>query len=219
MSQSQRYRLHACAAMILAIGMSACSSNKGPDRTAKAVESFSNTRQKLDAASAQVGATNDSLKALTTAGSGDLRPLYDNFTKQVKKTQSMADQARDRAESMRAKADAYTTQWQKEFSSISDAEVRRMSEARATAAKADFDRVRSAASNVRAAYAPYREGLQDVQTFLANDLTAEGVRSITTKANETIRKGEALQKEIAALQTELTTLETKWSSSMGEPAK
>ena len=94
-----------------------------------------------------------------------------------------------------------------------------MSEARATAAKSDFDRVRSAAADVKGAYAPYREGLQDVQQYLANDLTAEGVRSITTKANDTIRKGEALQQKIASLQAELDTLAGKWSSNLGQPAK
>jgi hypothetical protein len=184
----------------------------GPERSAKAVESFKDTRKHLANASKQVGATNDSLRKLTTASGGDLRSMYNKFVDNVKETQDMAEGARKRAENMRANSERYTAQWQKEMSTISDAELRRMSEQRAAAARTEFDRVRSAAAEVKAAYAPYRQGLQDVQQYLANDLTAAGVQSIGSKADDTIRKGEALQQRISDLQRELDSLASKWSS-------
>jgi molecular chaperone GrpE (heat shock protein) len=145
--------------------------------------------------------------------------MFDRYAQNVRTTQQMADEARKRADDMRANTEAYTAQWQKEFAKISDEEVRRMSEQRVAAAKAEFERVRSAAAEVKAAYAPYRQGLQDVQQYLANDLTAEGVRTIQPKAEDTIRKGEALQQQIATLEKELDTLAGKWSSNLGQPAQ
>src|SRR5688572_18986548 len=106
------------ALLLAAIALIGCSSGpKGPERSAKAVESFKDTRKHLTNASKQVGATNDSLRKLTTA-SGDLRSMYNKFVDNVKETQDMAEGARKRAENMRVNSERYTAQWQKEMSSI-----------------------------------------------------------------------------------------------------
>src|SRR5687767_7539338 len=213
MRQSQQQWIRTWPVVLVALAVVGCSSNKGPDRTAKAVESFKDTRKHLADASKQVGATNDSLRALS-AGGGDLRPLFDKYVANVKRTQDMADGARKRADAMRAKTDEYTKQWQKELSAINDAQLRAQSQQRVAAAKAEFDRVRSAAAEVKTAYQPYRQGLNDVQQYLTNDLTTAGVQSVGTKANDTIRKGETLQQRIADLERELDALAGKWSAKL-----
>src|SRR5687768_14378944 len=92
MSQSQIYRVHAWAFVVLAlVSGGGCSSSEGPSRTAKAVESFRETRGHLADASKQVATTNDSLRTLTTAASGDLRPLFEKYVENVRRTQEMAD--------------------------------------------------------------------------------------------------------------------------------
>jgi hypothetical protein len=189
-----------------------CSSDaKGPGRTAKAVESLGATKKELADASKQVAATNDSLRKLVDA-SGDLRPMYNKFADNVRKTEDAAKQARGRAEGMRKNTDAYVAQWQKESGSITDEQLRRMSQDRANSAKGDFDRVRGAATEAKSAYEPYMQGLKDVQQYLANDLTVAGVQSIRPKADDTIQKGQALQQGLTNLQGELDALAAKWSS-------
>jgi molecular chaperone GrpE (heat shock protein) len=208
-----------CLATFAAAVGGCSSAPKGPARTAKAVESFRDTREHLADASKQVTATNDSLRVLSEASSGDLRPLFNKFAANVQKTEAAAKEARDRAEAMRKNTDAYVAQWQKEFSTISDEELRRTSEQRVAAAKTEFERVRSAAAEARSAYEPYMQGLKDVQQYLTNDLTAQGVSAIRPKATDTIRKGETLQQRIATVQAEVDALSSKWSSKLGEKAK
>jgi chromosome segregation ATPase len=203
-------------ALVACAVASGCSSNpKGPGRTAKAVESLNDTRKQLANASKQVNDTNQSLRTLADASSGDLRSLYNKFAENVRDTEEAAKKARERSEAMRKNTDAYVAEWQKEFGTISDEQLRRMSQERASAARADFERVRSAAAEARAAYEPYMQGLKDVQQYLANDLTADGVRSIRPKADDTIRKGDTLQQRIAAVQAEVEALSGKWSSKLG----
>src|SRR5688572_19448236 len=117
MSQSQKYRVHAWAFIVLAAVSGGCSSSgEGPDRTAKAVESFRETRGHLADASKQVATTNDSLLKLTSAAAGDLRPMFDKYVENVRRTQAMADAARKRSDGMSANVNAYTATWQKELS-------------------------------------------------------------------------------------------------------
>ena len=214
MRQSKQQWIRTWPVVLVALAVAGCSSNKGPERTAKAVESFKDTRKHLADASKQVGATNDSLRKLSS-GTGDLRPLFDKYAANVKRTQDMADGARKRADEMRARTDAYTKQWQKELSAITDEQLRTQSQQRVAAAEADFAKVRSAAAEVKAAYQPYKQGLNDVQQFLANDLTAAGVQSVRTKADDTVRRGETLQQRIVDLERELDTLAGKWASKLG----
>jgi hypothetical protein len=166
-----------------------------------------------------VKTTNESLQALTAASGGDLRPLFNKYAENVRKTQDMANAARDRAQAMREHTDDYVAQWQKEVSSISDEQLRQMSQQRAAKAKTEFDRIRSVAQDARAAYDPYMQGLQDVQQYLTNDLTAGGIQTIKPKADDTIRKGQTLEQKLADLQTELDGLSQKWSSKLGESGR
>lgn len=202
---------------LVAVAVCGCSSNpKGPGRTAKAVESFGDTREHIDRANKQVAATNESLRKLRDASGGDLRPMFNKFAENVKKTEDAAKEAKSRSEAMRKNTDAYVAQWQKEMGQISDESLRKMSQQRAAAAKADFERVRAAAADAREAYEPYMQGLHDVQQYLANDLTASGVQSIRPKADDTIRKGETLVQRLGVVQSEVDALSSKWSSKLGK---
>ena len=97
-----------------------CSSEpKGPQRKAKAVESFKKTQEGIASAGAQVKTTNDSLRAVTAATEGDLRPAFTKYAENVKKTEEMAEKARERAAAIRAATDEYVNQWQSEVRSIS----------------------------------------------------------------------------------------------------
>jgi hypothetical protein len=191
-----------------------CSSNpKGPERSTKAVESFRETQKNLAAASAQVQETNASLRQLTAAGAGgDLRPVFNKFAEDVRQTQDLAKKAGERAAAMRAKTDVYVTQWNAEIQGISDEQLRAQGQQRMAAARADFGRVAGVAQEARAAYEPYMTGLQDIQTYLSNDLTAGGVASVQSKAQSTIRAGESLRQKLDALQQELEQVASKWSS-------
>jgi hypothetical protein len=206
-------------ALALALAMGCSSSPEGPKRTAKAVESFKTTRDNIAEASGQVQLTNESLKQLTMQTEGDLRSSFNKYDSNVKKTQSIAEGARKRAAAMRENTDAYVAQWRDELGTIDDPELRKISESRATAAKAEFEKIRSLAQDARTAYEPYRKGLEDVQKYLANDLTAGGVQAVQPKATATIAQGDALHQKLMALQTELDGLSQKWSSKLQKSSK
>ena len=197
-----------------AVSILGCSSEpKGPSRSAKAVESFRETRQNIDAASNQVAMTNQSLQALAAGGQeGDLRAAYTAYVNNVQQMDKMAQRARERASQMRARTDDYVTKWEAELKQIDDDELRKSSRDRMDAARASFRKVADAAQAVREAYEPYMGGLKDVQTFLANDLTAGGVSSVQGKAKSTIAQGETLRQKLAAVSAELDRIAATWAS-------
>jgi hypothetical protein len=123
----------------------------------------------------------------------------------------MAEEAGARARTMQVRSNDYVTEWQAEIKGISDEGLRKTSQDRMTSAKTDFDEVASLAREAREAYQPYMQGLQDMENVLANDLTSAGIESARAQGNRTIADGRALNNKIAARQTELDQLSTKWS--------
>lgn len=208
-------RLVSIFVVAVSLGVGGCSSEpKGPQRKAKAVESLAKTRSSLADASKQVAATNESLRTVSSATEGNLRPAFTKYAENVKKTESMAEAARNRAKAMRERTAEYVDQWHNEVRAIQDPELRKASAKRAEGAKAEFERMRDVAEEARNAYEPYMTGLKDVQQYLTNDLTAGGVAAVKGKADDTIRLGETLQQKLTAVQTELDGLSQKWSSTL-----
>ncbi|HEY7117032.1 MAG TPA: DUF2959 family protein [Tepidisphaeraceae bacterium] len=202
-----------CLALIATTG---CSSNpKGPERSAAAVESLRDTKDQLSKADAQVGETITSLNTLMGQNSGDLRPTFNKFSDEIRQTREMAEAASNRAAAMRERTNEYVTQWQAEQKAITDPELQRMSQERASRATAQFDRVRSVAQETRAAYQPWMQSLTDVQTFLANDLTSAGVTAAKPKAMRAVDQGNALRAKIGQLEAEIDRVAATWSSAAG----
>ena len=197
----------------VALPLLGCSSEpKGPKRAAKTVESFQATKQNLASANAQIQATNESLRKLTSGEATDLRMAYTDYVKHVEQTDKLAKKARDRAASLRSRTDDYVNAWEAEMKQIDDEELRSRSKQRMAAARAEFQKVVDTGQEVREAYDPYMKSLRDVQTFLANDLTAGGIESAKGKATTTISQGEEVRKKLAALEAELDRVASMWAA-------
>lgn len=208
----------ACSAVIvaLAVGSFGCSSGpKGPERSAKAVDSLNSTKDEVAKADAQVGETLKSLDALVRPDQVDLRGAYAQYVDEVRETRKMAEAAAKRAAAMRDRTDAYVTQWQAEQGTITDPELQRSSQERAATAKAEFQRVRSLAQDARAAYDPWMQSLTDIQTYLANDLTPTGAAAARSKSQWAMEQGNSLRKRLAELQAELDRVAARWSGKAG----
>jgi len=203
--------------LTLLLGLVAgCSSSddKAIQRNEQATTGLQQTRNELDAADAQVDATLNSLRALASQDSGDLRPTYKKFSDDVDKLGTMADDARNRATAMRERSTEYINKWRQEAEGISDPQLRQASEQRQASARADFEKVAALAQQTRAAYDPFMKDLRDIRTALSNDLTPAGVRAVRPVIDRTIQEGQAVRGRIGALNAEIDALSRRWSSAM-----
>lgn len=200
------WRTVLAVALVFCIGCS--TSQSGQQRSEKTVESFRQTRKSLSDAGKQVQITDSSLRNLTTTS--DLRPAFDRFVENVRQMQKMASSARERASAMREKTNEYITQWQAEMMSGPDQQSRRADVERLAAARTDFDRVRIVAQEVRAAYDPYMQNLQEVREILGNDLTSAGQQAVNLRAVRVVQMGDSLQRKLAEAERELDRLSENW---------
>ena len=126
----------------------------------------------------------DTLDALSKQKSGDLRPSYDAFVAEVKKTHDAAEATRSRAGSMETASKDYFGAWQADVGAISNESLRKSAQRRLDDVRRSYDKVVASLRQAATAFKPYLSNLDDIQKTLANDVTEGGVRAIRGVAND-----------------------------------
>ena len=181
---------------------SAALSVPGVQRTATAVDGLRQMSEELADARAQVDETIAALDELSTA-QGDLLAPFQRFLTANQRVDEAERRIGDRGEEMRTRARDYITNWEVEVYGVEDPDLRKQAEARRSRVRADYGRIADASRALREGMAPFQKSLDDLETFLGNDLTPAGVRAAAPAAGRATEQGRALQQRIDGLASEL----------------
>jgi len=160
---------------------------------------------------AQVGATLDALNQLTGQGGGDLRPAYDEFSRELDATQALSLRVRQQSDAMRARGRDYFRSWQEQSLTINDPSIRTQAELRQATVRTDFNRIVASMQQARDSFAPFMTGLLDIRHYLSTDLTPRGVGAIEQAMRKAKEDGAAVQKRLDAVAAELDRGEAELS--------
>jgi hypothetical protein len=206
--------------LIGVFGTGGCSSGNGGGGGSssvagkQAVEGFTKTQEALSKGQKQV---DDLLASMAALSSGkNLPDANKKFNAEVADLKKSAESARKRYEEMNKKQTAFVKKWQAEMSKLNDPTLKSTLEQRRAAVSANFDKVKSAAAAVRDAYQPFMAKLTEVQKTLAIDLTPQTVAGIKPTLDSATADGQQLKAKIAALQQELSAIQSGLSAA---PAK
>lgn len=183
-------------------GQSAALGVPGVQRTATAVDGLRQVNQEL--ANAR-GAVDESIAALAelSAARGDLLAPFQRFLTANQQVDDAERHMGERGEQMRARARDYITNWEVEVYGVEDPDLRKQAESRRSRVRADYGRIADASRAFREEMAPFQKSLDDLETFLGNDLTPAGVRAAAAAIERATQQGQALQQRIDALSSEL----------------
>jgi len=186
----------------------ACKSGEKSDEGSKegsmAVEGFNATRASITNAQTRVDNVS---KALDQIASGaDLPKSYAHFNTTVADIEKAASDAKKRGEAMRARMQEYVSRWQNEIDKMEDPTIRAGLTERREAVRQNFDKVRSAGQEARAAYDPYLKQLHEIQRALKIDLTPQQVTALKPVFAESRKNGETLKQKLSAMQAELDNI-------------
>jgi hypothetical protein len=170
----------------------------------------------LDKGLSQVDSVLASLDKVVANKSGDLRPAYDAFGKEVDKTMDVAAEARKSADSMKARAKEQFDAWFKESQNITEPSVQKASLERRDQARAAFNKVQEDGQKVKAAYDPFITGLKDTRSFLSTDLTSHGVDALSKTIDKVHSDGKALKAAITSMQQAMTEFKGQVVSPRGK---
>jgi len=143
------------------------------------------TGKTVDQAAAEIGqtithldATLVALKDLVKNPAADLTAQSKLFTKSLGSLESSAKKVAELASEIDTKSQDYFAQWDTQIASVQNEDIReRTAERRETVSK-NFQKLKEEYVDVREGFKPLLDDLRDVRTFLANDLTVDGLKTI-----------------------------------------
>lgn len=198
--------------IIVLAAAAGCSSDPGRERATKTVSSLETTRDRVGDARKQVDKTLASANAIQ-AGQGDLSKLYNQYKSDVAKLELQATEARERAADMQARRTEYQQKWAQQSAQMTSPELKAAAEARAAKVRQRWDGITTKAAAVREAYGPFDKTLKELQAYLSNDLTREGVTAASAMFTKINTDGNNLNAKLDDLAAELSAVAGSMSPS------
>lgn len=168
----------------------------GMDRATKTTDTMQVLQNDYRQASIQISATNKSLASLILPTQADTSKAYDVYTKDVKKMEDLGNRLNQHTEKMQNQRDAYFSEWE---SSYANPDIQKLSEQRRIEMRAVYAKIPEASVGVKGALQSYLADTTEIQRYLSNDLTPQGIESIRPIARRAIMDGDRVQESIRSL--------------------
>jgi hypothetical protein len=173
-------------------GLSGCATT-GMDRATKTTNSMQTVERDYKTASAQIDATNASLEELVKLDQTDLKKAYVAYAENVKKMEKSGNQLNMHTEKMSANGNEYFAEWE---SSYTNPEIRELSERRRIEMKEIFVKIPEASIGVKGALKSYMTDIREIEMYLSNDLTSQGIETIRPVARRAVMDGDSLNASV-----------------------
>jgi hypothetical protein len=210
--------------VILAGGCATFGQKTGVERAEKATSSMQAVNSDLGEASMQIDAVKASLDNLLRTGQSqaalpdDVRIAYDTFSENADKMKDVGKKLNRNIDTMNSDGNDYFLEWAKEGGTYTDPNIMKLSEDRRTRLNSTFREMQSATASVRANLNTYLNDLDQVQTYLSNDLTPQGISGITGIAQAVERDGNRLKQSFAPVETAIMQARAEMTPGTGGAA-
>ena len=197
--KTKTLQLIGCTALAVSLALAAGCLSKRYDKSAVTGTALQTTAEKINLGNAQLTLVLASLNNLVERPQADLRPQFDQFSAELNKLQSLAEDVNDKATDMQAKGADYFKDWNQQLATINSEDVRTRSAKRAKAVEAQFIAINGSYQEVKTSFKPFMSDLQDIKTALGNDLTSAGLDAIKRTVAQANKEAKPLRKDIAKL--------------------
>jgi chromosome segregation ATPase len=195
---------------IVALG-AGCASLKtreaGVERAEKTTTSMQAVDSEIKSASMQIDVVKASLESLIRTGQqpgaqpDNVKAAYETFTANADKMQDSGKNLNSHINEMSSQGNDYFEEWAKEGGSYTNPQIQKLSEERRSRLSDTFREMELATAGVRGNLNSYLSELEQVQTYLSNDLTPQGIAAISPVAQSVIQSGDKLKQSFAPVET------------------
>jgi hypothetical protein len=165
----------------------------GMDRATKTTNSMQTVEGDYKQASVQIDTTRVSLEELIKPNQTDMKKAYDAYTENVVKMEKSGKQLDTHTEKMRVKGNEYFADWE---SSYTNPEIRELSERRRIEIREGYVKISEASIGVKGTLKSYLTDIREIQKYLSNDLTPQGIESIRPVAQRALTDGDNLKETV-----------------------
>lgn len=205
-------------------GCATVSKKSGVELAEKTTESMENVNTGMKQASAQIDATNASLNELLTTGQSpaalpaDVKRAFETYSNNVGKMEDTAKSLNKDIDQMNSQSNAYFQEWSKEGATYTDPEIQRLSQERRVKLSRSFTDIAATSAGMRGSLNTYLSEIKQIQNYLSNDLTPEGISAIGPIAKAAERDGNNVKSSFQPVQTAIAQARAEMTPGIGAAA-
>ncbi|HKX46379.1 MAG TPA: DUF2959 family protein, partial [Planctomycetota bacterium] len=180
------------AALLAASAGVACQADSGyahSDATAERMEDLQESVRELGV---KIESSVASLSDVVASATSDPKPAFKRYKKELSAAQSARAQCEKYFESIRTECQAYFTQWEADMATVTDEDLRETADARRKKLEQAIARVSKSMETARTELDTFMTSLQDMATFLGNDLSPTAIDSIESKSKKAKKDSEEI---------------------------
>jgi len=175
----------------------------GMDRSVKTSNSIKEVDSDIKKINVQIDVTITSLDSLIKAVKPDLKKAFNTYSDAVDELDSQGKKVLKHIAEMKSRSTDYFAEWQKQGDAYTNPQIRDLSDERRNKLTEIYARVPAAGSGIERAYHAYMSDLKEIQTYLSNDLTPDGIIGITSVAEKSDQDAQALKTSLEPVITAL----------------
>ena len=156
------------------------------------------------AAKAKINAAAESLAAVVEKGEQDPAPSFEQYKKDVSAVEEAASASDSHLKSLQSQGQAYMAEWEKQAATITDEDLKKLANERRAKLSAAVKEVQDAMLAAQGEITPYRAKLKDMETYLKNDLTPAGIKSIKDKSKQMTKDAKSISEKLDEVAEALT---------------
>ena len=198
----------------LALSSTSCSSPKAVKSADAAGSSLQSLAGSLEKGRAQVAKVMTALNEVVVAAA-DPKKAYGSFSSEVASLDKIAADARERSDKMKATLKEHYALWDQELAAISNPDLKQQSITRKAEVTKAFEDIKESFVQVSLTFKPYLKNLQDLNRYLATDLSAKGIAGAGNMITGLKTESVTVQRDIQAAAAKIASLQT----SMGKAPK
>jgi tetrahydromethanopterin S-methyltransferase subunit B len=198
----------------VALVAAACASKSGVSRTDDLMNALDNLNKSSVTARADIDKVAGTLKTIEKGGIKDPRGLFAQFQAEVGKVAGSKAAVESGGASVRSAMDAHFAAWEKDANEMQNAEIRAASMKRRDEARKTMSSLEPSISKAKTVYDGYVATLNDIEKFLAADLSPGGVSAAEDSIEKATDDGENVQEALEKLEE----LVTETRNAMAVPA-
>lgn len=182
-----------------AFAVAACSTT-GMQRSEKVQSTMQIVDNDIKLIIVQLDAIGASLDELTKSGQADTKKAFNLFSDNASKIKEMQQNFAQHANEMEASGKAYFAEWDSDGQNYDNPDIQRKSDERRAALGETYDKIALNNVGIKEAFRTYVSDVNEIKRFLSNDLTSDGMDSISRTADQVVDNGTHLKNELQNLQ-------------------
>lgn len=206
------------AFVVLGAGCAMMPKKTGVERAEKTTTSMQKVDSDIKQANLQIDVTKASLDSLLQTGQmpsaqqEDVKAAFDTFSENADKMTEVGKNLNKHIDEMASRGNAYFQEWSKEGGTYTNPEIQKLSEERRANLSSAFRDMELAAAGVRANLNAYLMDVEEVQKYLSNDLTPQGIAAIIPVTNTLAKDGSKLKRSLAPVDSAIMQARAQLSS-------